>query len=40
MRSFPYISDLSEWKKKNRIEQSDKVYIITGGYGELKKALK
>lgn len=40
MRSFPYITDLAEWKKKNRIEPTDKVYIVTGGYGELKKALK
>lgn len=40
MRSFPYITDLAEWKKKNRIEPSDKVYIVTGGYGDLKKALK
>jgi tubulin monoglycylase TTLL3/8 len=40
MRSFPYVTDLLEWKKKNRLEASDKVYIITGGYGDLKKALK
>ena len=40
MRAFPYISDLGQWKKKNRIEQADKVFIITGGYGELKKSLK
>lgn len=40
MRAFPYVTDLSEWKKKNRIQQTDKVFILTGGYGELKKALK
>ena len=40
MRSFPYITYLAEWKKKNRIEPTDKVYIVTGGYGDLKKALK
>lgn len=34
------MTDLSEYKKKNRIEQTDKVFIITGGYGDLKKALK
>ena len=39
MRSFPYVTDLNEWKKKNRLEQGEKVFIITGGYGDLKKAL-
>ena len=40
MRAFPHISDLGEWKKKNRLEPTDKVFILTGGYGEFKKALK
>ena len=39
MRSFPFITDLNEWRKKNRLQLDTKVFIITGGYGELKKAL-
>ena len=39
MRSFPYVSDLNEWKKKNRLEDGEKVFIITGGYKDLKNAL-
>ena len=40
MRSYPHVTDLNEWKKKNRLEAGEKVFIITGGYNELKKALK
>ena len=40
MRSYPHITDLDEWKKKNRLENGEKVFIITGGYNELKKALR
>ncbi len=40
LRSFPHCTDYSEWKKKNRLEQTDKVFIITGGYPDLKRALK
>ncbi len=40
MRSFPHVTDLTEWKKKNRLQENEKVFIITGGYGDLKKALK
>ena len=40
MRSFPHITDLSQWKRKNRLEESGKVFIITGGYADLKRALK
>ena len=35
------ITDMKEWKKKNRLEPSTKVFIINkGGYGDIKKALK
>lgn len=39
MRSFPYVTDLAEWRKKNRLEEGEKVFIITGGYKDLKNAL-
>ena len=34
------ITDMKEWKKKNRVEQDTKVFIVKGGYGDVKKALK
>lgn len=40
MRDFPYITDLAEWKKKNRISSETKVFIVTGGYVDVKKALR
>ena len=40
MRSFPHVTDLNQWKKKNRLEADEKVFIVTGGYPELKKALR
>ena len=40
MRKFPHVTDLNEWKKKNRLANGEKVFIVTGGYPELKKALK
>ena len=39
MRSFPHVTELAEWKKKNRLEDGDKVFIITGGYKDFKNAL-
>jgi hypothetical protein len=39
-RSFPFIVDLGEWKKKNRLDPETKVFIITGGYTDVKKALR
>ena len=40
MRDFPYITDLTEWKKKNRLPPETKVFIVTGGYLDVKKALR
>lgn len=34
------ITDMKEWKKKNRVEPDTKVFIIKGGYQDVRKALK
>lgn len=34
------ITDMKEWKKKNRVDPETKVFIIKGGYGDIKRALK
>ena len=38
--NLPNITDMKEWKKRNRIEDDTKVFIIRGGYGDVKRALK
>lgn len=40
MRNFPHVTNLDEWKRKNRLENGEKVFIVTGGYPEFKKALR
>lgn len=40
MRSYPHVTDLDEWKKKNRLQNGERVFIVTGGYPEFKKALR
>jgi tubulin monoglycylase TTLL3/8 len=39
-RVFLNITDMATWRKKNRVDDSTKVFIIKGGYGDVKKALK
>ena len=34
------ITDIKEWKKRNRVDADTKVFIIKGGYGDVKRALK
>ncbi len=34
------ITDFGSWKKRHRITDDTKVFIVTGGYGDIKKALK
>lgn len=34
------ITDMKEWKKKNRVEPETKVFIVKGGYGDVRRALK
>lgn len=31
---------MKEWKKKHRVDDATKVFICTGGYGDVKRALK
>jgi hypothetical protein len=31
---------MATWRKKNRVDENTKVFIIMGGYKDLKKALK
>jgi tubulin monoglycylase TTLL3/8 len=31
---------MKEWKKKNRVDEATKVFIVSGGYGDIKRALK
>ena len=37
---YPNITDMVQWKKKHRLDPSTKIFIILGGYGDLKKALE
>jgi len=38
--SHVQITDMKEWKKRNRVEPDQKVFIIRGGYNDVKQALK
>lgn len=38
-RAMPGVKNLEEWKKKQRLPEATKVFIIKGGYGDLKRAL-
>ncbi|KRX01880.1 hypothetical protein PPERSA_05719 [Pseudocohnilembus persalinus] len=40
LRSYPFITDFDQWKKKQRLDPNQKIFIISGGYPVLKKALK
>lgn len=37
---FANITDMATWKKKNRVDNDTKVFIVKGGYGDVKRALK
>lgn len=34
------ITDMKQWKKKKGLEEDTKVFIVSGGYGYLKKSLR
>jgi tubulin monoglycylase TTLL3/8 len=34
------ITDMKEWKKRNKVADETKVFIVKGGYGDIKRALK
>ena len=40
LKVFANITDMKTWKKKNQVEEHQKVFIVSGGYGFLKKALR
>jgi hypothetical protein len=37
---FLNITNMATWKKKNRVDEKTKVFIVKGGYGDIKRALK
>ena len=37
---FLNITDLPTWKKKHKVDDSNKVFICKGGYGDIKRALR
>ena len=37
--TFPNITDMTQWKKRHRLNPEDKVFSIVGGYGDIKAAL-
>lgn len=39
LRKYPFITDLKQWKKKQRLEEGIKVFIVIGGYPDVTKAL-
>ena len=34
------ITDMKEWKKKNKVDPDTKVFIVKGGYGDVRRALR
>lgn len=36
----PMITDFAQWKKRNRVAEKDRVFIVMGGYPDMRKALK
>ena len=36
----PMITDFVQWKKRNRVGEKDRVFIVMGGYPDIRKALK
>jgi tubulin monoglycylase TTLL3/8 len=34
------ITDMKEWRKRNKLDDKTKVFIVKGGYGDIKRALK
>ena len=39
-QGFPNITDMTLWKKKYKVDENTKIFICTGGYPDIKKALK
>ena len=39
-KGFAVINNMEEWKRKNRVDDDTKVFIICGGYGDIKHSLE
>lgn len=39
VKKYPYINDLAAWKKKFKLDPSQKVFIVNGVYPDIKEAL-
>lgn len=39
LKIYPFITDFAEWKKKQRLDPETKIFIILGGYPDLKQSL-
>jgi len=33
------LNDINYWKRKNKIEDKTKIFIVSGGYGDIRKSL-
>ena len=40
LQVFTNITDMKVWRKKNQVEDDQRVFIVSGGYGWLKKTLR
>ena len=40
LQVFLNITDIKQWKKKHQLEEDTKIFIVSGGYGFLKKSLR
>ena len=40
LKVFANITDMKTWKKKNKVEEETRIFIVSGGYGFLKKSLR
>jgi tubulin monoglycylase TTLL3/8 len=39
LRKYPFITDLKLWRKKQRLDEAIRVFIVMGGYPDFKRAL-
>lgn len=33
------LNDINYWKRKNKIEDKAKIFIVSGGYGDIRRSL-
>ena len=34
------MNDMNTWKKRNNLNQSDKIFIVKGGYADIRRGLE